>query len=115
MTAVLDLTAEFSEATPFLGRVYRNIPILDLTAPSPDQLREAVAFIRDEAARGQVYVHCKVGYSRTAAVVGAYLIETGRARTAEESIRLLRKARPSITVRPEALSAIRGFAPEPVA
>src|SRR4029077_9277351 len=49
VTAVLDLTAEFSEATPFFARRYHNLPLLDLTAPTPDQLREAVAFIGKEA------------------------------------------------------------------
>ena len=34
VTAVLDLTGEFSEARPFLSTTYRNLPILDLTASS---------------------------------------------------------------------------------
>jgi len=38
VTAVLDLTAEFSEAKPFLALRYLNIPILDLTAPMQKRL-----------------------------------------------------------------------------
>ncbi|MBI5209269.1 MAG: dual specificity protein phosphatase family protein [Elusimicrobia bacterium] len=109
VTAVLDLTAESSEAGPLLGTSYRNIPILDLTAPSPGQMKEAVSFIQGHAGRGVVYVHCKAGYSRSAAVVGAYLLTAGMARTAEETAAILRKVRPGIVIRPEALEALRSF------
>jgi protein phosphatase len=109
VTAVLDLTAEFSEATPFRATNYRNLPILDLTAPTPGQLREAIQFIAEESARGTVYVHCKIGYSRSATVVGAYQLASGRAATAQEAIELLRRVRPSIIVRPEAREALRAF------
>ena len=110
MTAVLDLTAEFSEAKPFRALIYRNIPILDLTAPSIDQLREMAAFIDDESRKGVVYVHCKIGYSRTAAAAAAYLLQTGKAGSVTEAIALLRQVRPAIVVRPEVVSALSEFA-----
>ena len=69
VTAVLDLTAEFSESTPFLTTHYHNLPVLDLTAPTLDQLREAASFITEHCHKGVVYVHCKIGYSRSAAGV----------------------------------------------
>jgi len=109
VTAVLDLTAEFSEAAPFLATTYHNLPILDLTAPTPQQLQEGVTFISEQTSTGTVYVHCKIGYSRSAAVVGAYLLATGRVATAEEALQFLRKVRPAIVVRPEAWSALRAF------
>jgi protein-tyrosine phosphatase len=110
VTALLDLTAEFTEAAPFREIAYRNIPILDLTAPTPAQLDDAVNFINEQAAQGTVYVHCKIGYSRSAAVVGAYLIASGAAATVEEAVAWLRRARRSMVVRPEALAALRAFA-----
>jgi protein-tyrosine phosphatase/membrane-associated phospholipid phosphatase len=110
VTAVLDLTAEFSEAVAFLETRYRNLPILDLTAPTQDQLHEAAAFITEESAKGTVYVHCKIGYSRSAAAVGAYLLASGQATTMREAVELLRAARPSIVIRPEAIKALRAFA-----
>jgi len=109
VTAVLDLTAEFSEPASFQGRHYLNIPVLDLTAPTEQQLRRASQFIAAEVEHGVVYVHCKIGYSRSAAVVGAYLLQTGRASTVDEAIALLRAARPSIVVRPEARQALADF------
>src|SRR5438105_864967 len=66
VTAVLDLTAEFSKPRPFDSVTYHSMPILDLTAPTLGQLREAVNFITEQAATGRVYVHCKIGYSRSA-------------------------------------------------
>jgi protein phosphatase len=56
-----------------------------------------------------VYLHCKVGYSRSAAVAGAYLLASGQAATAEGAADLLRRARPSVVFRPEALEALRDF------
>ena len=109
VTAVLDLTAEFSETAAFLGLVYRNVPILDLTRPNLAQLEEAVGFITQQAVAGTVYVHCKVGYSRTAAVVGAYLLASNHARTSDQAVTILRTARPSIVIRPEAHATLAEF------
>ncbi len=109
VTAVLDLTAEFSEPRAFRGLDYRNLPLLDLTAPLPAQLHDACAWISERAARGIVYVHCKAGYSRTAAVAGAWLIASGEAESPDQAIAMLRNARPTMVIRPEAEAAIRGF------
>jgi protein-tyrosine phosphatase/membrane-associated phospholipid phosphatase len=108
--AVLDLTGEFSETRPFLGQTYLQLPVLDLTAPTDGQMDLAAEFIKTQSVRGVVYVHCKVGYSRTAAVAGAYLLANGQARSADEAMGMLRAARPSIVIRPEAEQAIRSYA-----
>jgi protein-tyrosine phosphatase len=107
--AVLDLTSEFSEAKPFLAMRYLNIPILDLTAPTQDQLRQMAEFIEKNRDSGKVYVHCKIGYSRSGGAVGAYLLASGKATSAEQAIEILRRARPSIIVRPEIVEALQIF------
>jgi protein-tyrosine phosphatase len=109
MSAVLDLTSEFSEAEPFLALRYLNIPILDLTAPTQAQLRQMADFIAKNSESGRVYVHCKIGYSRSAGAVGAYLIGSGKTAGADEALAMLRSARPSIVVRPEIVEALRMF------
>jgi protein phosphatase len=110
VTAVLDLASEFSEAASFLGLEYLDLAVLDLTAPTPEQLRAAVDFISAHKGRnGIVYIHCKIGYSRSAAVVGAWLIDAGSANTAEEAVARMRAVRPSLVVRPEAWHALREF------
>lgn len=110
VTAVLDVTAEFSAPPAFRALHYRNVPVLDLTAPTPAQLAEMVQFIAAESHPGIVYVHCKIGYSRSAAAVAAHLIACGGAHSADEALAMLQKARPSMVVRPEARAAITTFA-----
>ncbi|MDP9005025.1 MAG: dual specificity protein phosphatase family protein, partial [Verrucomicrobiota bacterium] len=110
VTAVLDLTAEFCETKPFRSLAYCNIPILDLTAPSTEQMREMATFIEEQSGRGVVYIHCKIGYSRTAAAVAAYLLQTGKAHSVPEALALLHHLRPAIVVRREVSSALSEFA-----
>ncbi|MEY2506978.1 MAG: hypothetical protein QOH01_1307 [Verrucomicrobiota bacterium] len=109
-TAVLDLTAEFSEARPLRALAYKNIPVLDLTAPDPEQLEQMLSFIERESRTGTVYVHCKIGYSRTAAVAAAWLLRSGRAASVSDAIDLVRRVRPSVVIRPEVLAALKQFA-----
>jgi hypothetical protein len=109
VTSVLDLSAEFSEATPFPKINYRNIPVLDLTAPTQTQLVEMGEFIGNQSRTGAVYVHCKIGYSRSAAAVAAYLLMSRKVNTANEAFALIRRVRPSVVIRPEVLSALAEF------
>ena len=109
VTAVLDLSAEFSEAKPFRDPNYRNIPVLDLTAPTQAQLSEMASFIADQCRNGIVYVHCKIGYSRSASAVAAYLLTSGTIATADEAFAFVRRARPSAVIRPEVKVALSEF------
>lgn len=110
VVAVVDLTSEFSEAGPFRSLAYLGLPTLDLTAPVQADIDRALAFIRDQLPHGKVYVHCKIGYSRSASVVGAWLLDRGLARTTAEALALLRRARPSLIVRPEVVAVLEGRA-----
>lgn len=88
--AVLDLTAEYDETPEFLKRTYHNIPMLDLTPPTPEQLHEAVQFIRQNP---NVYIHCSLGIGRSATVAQAYLVSLGQ--TPREAQDLIKQARPA--------------------
>jgi protein-tyrosine phosphatase len=110
VTAVLDLTAEFSEAAPFRSLIYKNIPLLDLTAPTLGQLEESAAFVDEQSKSGVVYVHCKIGYSRTAGVAAAYLLRVGAVRTVSEAIEFVRRVRPTVVIRPEITAALNEYA-----
>ncbi len=90
VTAVLDLTCEFSEAAPFRRMRYLQLPIMDLTAPTAEQLHIAWKFIAEQSEHGIVYVHCKAGFSRTAAAAGAFLLATGVAQNAQEVVAILK-------------------------
>lgn len=110
VTAVVDLTAEFTETASLRSLHYYNLKLLDLTAPPQEALSGAVDFIRKEIlAGGTVYVHCKVGYSRTAVVAGAHLLACGHCRSLDDAVECLRVARPGIVIRPEAARALEEF------
>ena len=108
VSAVLDVTVELPENRVFRELPhYLNIPILDLTAPTPQQKREAIAFLDEQLAAGRtVYVHCKAGYSRSGAIVGSYLIHAGIVASRDEAIEHLRRRRGRIILRPEAAASI---------
>jgi len=109
VTAVLDLGAELPEVPALRSLNYLCVPILDLTAPTPEQLDLAARFISAEAESGQVYVHCKIGYSRSAAAIAAYLLFSQQAKTVTEAIALIRQLRPGIVMSRAALKALEEF------
>src|SRR5207237_10047887 len=88
----------------------RTIPGLDLTGAARAQLSEMREFIGNHARNGAVYVHCKIGYARSAAAVAAYVIMSGKANTANEAFAIIRRARPTVVIRREVISALSEFA-----
>jgi protein phosphatase len=109
VTTVIDLTTEFSEAKPLLDQKYFNFKVLDLTAPSLNVLQQSVKLIDEYQKKGVVYIHCKIGYSRSAAVAGAYLLYTGKEKTVKDAVNHLRMIRKSIVVRPEILRVLEAY------
>jgi protein phosphatase len=72
-------------------------------------LHAAIEFINAHRHEGVVYVHCKIGYSRSAAVVASWLMDGGLAATAGEAITRIRAVRPSLIVRREVICALQDF------
>lgn len=105
---VLDLAPEFSEV-PRLRRVpdYRSLPVLDLTAPTEADLRATVIWLDNAVRAGPVYVHCALGYGRSACVVIAYLLATGVVTTAEDGVRRLRGLRPGVSLTGQQVQRLR--------
>lgn len=109
VTAVLDLTAEHAAAPAIRGLPYLNVQVLDLTVPTVQQLREAVAFIREHAGRGVVFVYCGLGYSRSAAAVAAYLLACGAAKNVEDACAIIRRARPGAVMKGDLVEVLRAY------
>ena len=78
VTAILDVTAEFDGldwTAHQLDLEYLNIPVLDHTSPTEDQLNTAINWIEQQIASGRkVVVHCALGRGRSVLTVAAYLL-----------------------------------------
>lgn len=93
---VVDLTAEFDVRTG--GRDVVSIPVLDLTAPTSDDLARAADAIECARRRGPVLVCCALGYSRSACAVAAWLLATGRAENVPAALATIRRARTRVVL-----------------
>ena len=107
--AVLDLTVEASEAGPFLRLPYRNVQVLDLTVPALSQLDEAIGFIQAHRPKGTIYIHCSLGYSRSACTAAAFLLSAGLAVNVEEAVQAIRRVRPEIVIHDGLVTLLEEF------
>lgn len=108
--AVVDLCAELPVPADVACH-YRAVPMLDLVAPDSVRLAQAARAIEAAHAHGPVLVCCALGYSRSAAAIAAWLLQSGRAAGHAAAIELLRQARPRIVLAPAhcaALAAVAG-------
>jgi len=108
VATVLDLTAEFSE--PVAIRTfpnYRNLPLLDASAPSVETLREAATWLQFMRAHGPIYIHCALGHGRTGLIAGAYLLVSGSCQTAAEALTTLQQARPGLDLNDDQQARLR--------
>ncbi|MCT4873144.1 sugar transporter [Pseudomonas aeruginosa] len=114
--ALLDATAELSCEPQ--GLAYRSLPLLDLVAPDVGDCRRAAALIDELLAQGPLLVACALGYSRSATLVAAWLLLSGRAADVESAVAVLRRARPQVLLgeaQRRTLAALSGSVPEPSA
>jgi protein-tyrosine phosphatase len=112
--AILDLTAECTPASRLIDQRYFNLPLLDSTVPNPAQLESALRFIGEQQARGPVLVHCALGFSRSALVVAAFLLDTGRADGVESAIAQVKAERPGARFNTDALALLQKVKEEAV-
>jgi hypothetical protein len=109
--AVLDLTSEFSEIRSLReATAYRCIPLLDRTAPSASELEAAIGFIREHSQRGPVYVHCALGHGRSATVMIAYLLASGKFANLCDALAHIQSKRPHVRLNPGQWRALQEFA-----
>lgn len=80
------------------GQPVYGVPMLDLLAPDIDQIQQGVAAIKAGRQYGNMLVFCALGYSRSAVLVSASLIDQGHAATVDEAIAIVRKARPKLVL-----------------
>ena len=87
-----------------LGVEQLRLPTVDHFEPSVEDLKRAVSFISKHEARGdRVYVHCKAGHGRSAAVVYSWLLyKNPRAKPSalNEKLSAMRNVRTSLYKQP---------------
>ncbi|MBB4862056.1 protein-tyrosine phosphatase/membrane-associated phospholipid phosphatase [Pseudomonas nitritireducens] len=109
--AILDLCAELPCTA--LTRRYDCLPWLDLVAPSAEQCRQGAELIDQLHRDGPLLVCCALGYSRSATLVAAWLLISGRSATVEEALALIRQARPQVVLKAEQRAVLAQIAGQP--
>ena len=107
--AVLDVCAEYPR--PRYRGAYRTLPLLDMVAPSENDLMQAASLL--EALRrqhGKVLTCCALGYGRSAAVVLTWLLVYGSCRDLAQATAELKQARPQMVLPPETAKAVEAAA-----
>ncbi|HEY7030315.1 MAG TPA: dual specificity protein phosphatase family protein [Thermomicrobiales bacterium] len=111
IAAILSLTETplDEESLSRHGFAWLHLPVVDLSPPAPEQLREALAFIDHHRGHGRpVAVHCLMGQGRTGTVLAAYLIRDGL--RPELALAELRAVCPGAVENPRQEAALEEFA-----
>jgi protein-tyrosine phosphatase len=80
------------------GQIVYGVPMLDLLAPEVAQIEQGVAVINAAQQTGNTLVFCALGYSRSAVIIIASLIDQGLAANIDEAVNTVRKARPRLVL-----------------
>lgn len=94
--AVLDMTCEWPRNSYSKELKYCSQPQIDLLPLSAEDIEKSVHTMDTLVKHGAVYIHCKLGYSRSATVAVAWLVHHGDAKNIEEAVALVEHARPQV-------------------
>ena len=109
LPAVLDVCAEYP--CPRYRGTYRVLPLLDMVAPSENDLMQAASLLETlRRQRGKVLTCCALGYGRSAAVVLTWLLVYGGCRDLAQATAELKQARPQMVLPPETAKAVEAAA-----
>jgi protein-tyrosine phosphatase/membrane-associated phospholipid phosphatase len=85
---VIDLTSELAKPS-YVEVEWQAFPALDLLPAGRVELEKASEAIEDARSKGPVLVCCALGFQRSAAAVGFWLLRYGHAKNAADAIRLI--------------------------
>jgi protein-tyrosine phosphatase len=110
---VLDLCAELPTNVRLTRAPFERlqVPVLDRCAPVPDEVERAAEWVAAQRAAGHaVYIHCAFGRGRSAMVAAAVLLRLGLARSADEAIEQLVRARRVVSIKGAQYRALERYA-----
>ncbi|MEW9796755.1 diacylglycerol kinase family protein [Alteromonas sp. CYL-A6] len=111
VSAILDVTAEFDglDWSAFQNDChYLNIPVLDHTSPTPEQLHTAINWIDQQIKDGhKVVVHCALGRGRSVLVVAAYLLAKDATLSVDEALGRIQSVRDTARLNHRQLKALK--------
>ena len=109
LPAVLDVCAEYPR--PRYRGTYRVLPLLDIVAPSENDLMQAASLLETlRRQRGKVLTCCALSYGRSAAVVLTWLLAFGGCRDLAQATAELKQVRPQMVLPPETARVVEAAA-----
>jgi len=93
-----------------LGVQFLQLSTTDIfQAPSQEKLERGVEFIKNMSPTGNsIYVHCKAGRTRSATLVGCYLMSLHQC-SPEQAVRVMQEKRPHILLHNKQWEALRTY------
>ncbi len=90
------MTCEWPRNSYSKGLKYCSQPQIDLLPLSAKDIEKSVHTMDELVKQGAVYIHCKLGYSRSATVAVAWLVHHGDAKNIEGAVALVEQTRPQV-------------------
>nr|WP_233095315.1 diacylglycerol kinase family protein [Alteromonas sp. IB21] len=109
--AILDVTAEFDglDWTAYQEDYrYLNIPVLDHTSPTSEQLVLAINWLNQQISDGKnVVVHCALGRGRSVLVVAAYLLAKDPKLSVDDALKQINEIRQTARLNKRQLASLQ--------
>ncbi|HBK64951.1 MAG TPA: hypothetical protein DD000_15905 [Cyanobacteria bacterium UBA11166] len=103
---IIDLTSEFVEPYNVIARkTYICIPTLDNSVPPDSSFQKLIEIILSW--QGNIYIHCALGYGRSATVVAGILLAKGLVDNLDEAEKFIEAKRPGIKLSQEQKSLLK--------